>query len=202
MRDRTPCFRVVALTALLTAASIDGDAAALQAVVTGTVVDVVNLEAVAGATVTVVGVGEPLITGSDGRFSFRDLAPGVYLMRFAGPGYAVRQDTLRVFRPGSIDLRVTLTPTPYELDPIGVEGRAASPFLERMGFYKRRDARIGGIFLDRTAIQRRDAAQLTDIFREVPGAIVRAQGMGASLIRFNRAMGAEGRRRLHPRPVR
>lgn len=189
MRDETRT-RMVALAAVLAAVAIDGDAAGRQAVVTGTVVDIVNLRAVPRATVTVVGAGGPIVTGTDGRFEFRDLAPGEYLMRFAGPGYAEREDTLRVFRPGSIDLRVALTPTPYELDPIGVDARSASPFLDRVGFYRRRAAGIGGVFLDRAAIARRHAAQFTDLFREIPGAIVRSQGMGAYLIRFNRMMGA------------
>ena len=36
------------------------------------------------------------------------------------------EDTLVVMRPGSIDLRVSLTPTPYALDPISVSGTPSS----------------------------------------------------------------------------
>lgn len=181
-------------SAIFVIAAARADAAALQATIRGTVIDVVNGEAIGGAEVIVSDALAPAMTGPDGRFEFPDLGVGRYLMRFSGPGYAMREDTLVVMRPGSIDLRVSLTPRPYSLDPISVRG-TPSPFLARMGFYERRDSEIGGIYLDRAAIEKRAAARFTDLFHAIPGAVVRSQSMGERLVRFNRTTGIRG---AHP----
>ena len=179
------------LLALAASLAMPGHAWARQVVVSGTIVDRVNGAAISGAQVIVSDSLQPFITGPDGRFAFRDLAPGQYLMRFLGAGYAERRDTLVVLRAGSIDVRVALTPTPYDLDPIAVEA-TPSPFLTRAGYYERRDDGFGGVFLDRAAIEKRRAAQFTQLFHEIPGAVVRSQSMGQRLVRFNRASGSRG----------
>lgn len=175
-------------SAVLVVGMARGDASARQATIRGTVVDRMNGEAIVGAEVVVSDAVEPARTGPDGRFEFVDLGVGRYLMRFSGPGYAEREDTLVVMRPGSIDLRVSLTPRPYALDPISVAG-TPSPFLARMGFYERRNSHIGGIYLDRADIEKRAAASFTDLFHAIPGTVVRSQAMGQRLVRFNRTVG-------------
>src|SRR5688572_7919364 len=66
----------VALAAPLTAL-----AQAPQATLTGTVSDAHDQSPVAGATVTLEEAARSVTTGTDGRFSFDNLAPGTYHLR-------------------------------------------------------------------------------------------------------------------------
>lgn len=162
-----------------------------QARVSGTIIDRDSGTALRGATIVVADTIAPFTTGEDGRFVFAGLPVGEYEMHFRHPGYADRVETLRVMRPGEIDLRVDLMRSPYELEPIEVTAER-SPFLARQGFYARQELGISGTFLDRKEIERRDPKFFTDLFQQIPGAKVRSGSTGRKLVRFARTTGMRG----------
>jgi hypothetical protein len=107
------------------------------------------------------------ITNQQGRFTLRDVDPGLTEVRFAHLGYAPRTAAV-VVQPGrTVELLTTLVEQPIELEAIQVTVR--SRYLEQNGFYNRRD--VGrGVHFTPYDIERIDPIEISDLLRErVPG---------------------------------
>lgn len=107
----------------------------------------------------------PTLTNAMGRFSLRDLQPGLQQIRFVLLGYAPRTVTM-IVQPGrTTDVTAIMSPQPFELEPIRVAVR--STYLEGNGFYQRQGFGLGRHF-DRAAIAAVDPARLSDLIDRVP----------------------------------
>ena len=108
-----------------------------------------------------------VISNRDGRFTVREVEPGLVDVRFARLGYAPRSVTL-VVQPGrTVEVAATMFVEPIELEPIQVTVR--SSFLEQSGFYARAGRGVGTHF---TAfdIERLVPQTLADVLQgRVPG---------------------------------
>ncbi len=81
------------------------------------------------------------LTNRDGRFTMREVEPGLLDVRFSRLGYAPRSVKI-VVQPGrTVEVAATMFVEPIELDPIQVTAR--SSFLERTGFYRRAESGSG-----------------------------------------------------------
>ena len=118
--------------------------------------------------VSVVGQ-EPARTLSNqqGRFTIRDVRPGLVVLRFARLGYAPRSATL-VVQPGrTAEVGVALSVQPIELEPVEVTVRSLD--LERSGFYDRANGGFGTFFTPGD-LESRQPVVLSDALRgRVPG---------------------------------
>ena len=107
------------------------------------------------------------LTNQQGRFTIRDVAPGLVVVRFARLGYAPRSATL-VVQPGrTAEISVALVVEPIELEPVEVSIRSLD--LERDGFYARA-AQGWGTHFAPGDIERIQPITVGDLFRgRVPG---------------------------------
>ncbi len=105
-------------------------------------------------------------SNQQGRFTLRDLKPGVTEIRFSRLGYAPRTATL-IVQPGrTVELSVTMSTRPIELEAIQVTVRSSN--LEQNGFFRR--AREGaGTHFTPQEIESIDPTLVSDLFRRVPG---------------------------------
>ena len=105
-------------------------------------------------------------SNQQGRFTLRDLEPGLAEIRFVRLGYAPRTATL-IVQPGrTVELSVTMSTQPIELEAIQVTVR--SSYLEQNGFFRRAKDGRGNHFTPQE-IERIDPTVVSDLFRRVPG---------------------------------
>ena len=152
--------------------------------VIGRVIDQVSRRPVAGASVATGDGTVRAITDDQGRFSVSALPGGPVRLTFGMIGFAARTDSLTL-RPGvTQELEVTLSQQAVQLDPIAITVR--SGWLESSGFYEREQSNPGGTFITREEVERKQARQLTDLLREVPGLRTYNLDPGRIHVRFNR----------------
>lgn len=132
---------------------------------TGRVRDRGDGEAVAGATVRLLGRDDGALTDDDGTFGVGGVAPGSHLLEVEHPSFTRQRDCVTVPSGRSVRVEVVLTPAPVPLDSLAVTVEEVRPrWLERQGFYRRREM-SGGIFITRDEIVEEDPARLSHLFR-------------------------------------
>jgi len=114
--------------------------------VRGTVRNGVSGEALESAEVTFPGLARTTLSDSKGRFSFRDVPSGTFLMRTESLGYGTRTDSVSVLSEQVVIVEVDLLVEPIELEPLGVVVERRLLNLDVAGFYDRQRG-TSGIFL-------------------------------------------------------
>ena len=120
-------------------------------------------------------------SSSSGRFSFDGVDSGSYHLSARRLGYRPATITIRVNRGATPDLvRIMLVRLPAELTQI-VQDRSETRLRD---YYQRRAK--GGLarFIDRAEIVKRNPAHLSDMFRRIPGASVRAARGFGNIVRI------------------
>ncbi len=142
---------------------------------------------VVGADVRLIPAGVWAQTDETGRFTFRGIAPGVHRIETRMLSYATRLDTIALSAGTAVDVDVPLAQDPVRLEPIAVTVR--SPYLERTGYYARRDdASSLGHYIERAEIVKRAPASLPDLFIRIPGALIDYREPGRRVIVFRRGI--------------
>jgi hypothetical protein len=120
-------------------------------------------QALSAVEITVLGQERArTLSNQQGRFTIRDVQPGLVIIRFARLGYAPRTATL-VVQPGrTAEIGASMVVEPIELEAIEVTVRNRD--LERDGFYQRADAGFG-TFLTPADLERLQPALLSDALR-------------------------------------
>ncbi len=91
--------------------------------VSGRVVDRDTDQPVIDATVTLVGIDGGAVTDDSGRFQILELPAGTYVIQIGHIAYGEFTDILKIEGNASISLRVRMSQTAIELEPIIVEAR-------------------------------------------------------------------------------
>lgn len=152
----------------------NGSPGAVQVI--GAVVDRTTEEPVPLATVAfslVSNPDQPVWSGvadSEGHFEVSRLPPGAYQIQVDALSFAQVTDVEILPGEAVLDVRIEMVPVEYELDPIVVVA-TRSTRLDRTGFYRRQQQGIG-YFVDHAEIEARQALEVTDLFRRIPGARV------------------------------
>jgi len=125
------------------------------------------------------------LSNAQGRFTIRDVEPGLVTVRFARLGYAPRTATL-VVQPGrTVEVFATMAVQPIELEPIEVSIRSLD--LEREGFYDR-STRGWGTHFTPGDFESRQPVWLSDMFRgRVPGVRMNPLPMGGYALQSRRS---------------
>ncbi|HUF76130.1 MAG TPA: carboxypeptidase regulatory-like domain-containing protein [Longimicrobiales bacterium] len=107
------------------------------------------------------------LSNQQGRFTIRDVQPGLVTVRFARLGYAPRTAVL-VVQPGrTAEIAAAMPVEPIELEPVEVTVRSLD--LERDGFYERAGRGWGHHFAPGD-VERISPIDISDLFRgRVPG---------------------------------
>lgn len=107
-------------------------------------------------------------TDSAGRFEIRNLDDGVYAVRVRRIGYLPTRETADIGHGGKVDLRIELKAKPAMLDSVIVIGEAKCPDRAYVGFLCRK-ATGKGTYLTDDDLFDKDAREIGDIFRGIPG---------------------------------
>ena len=146
--------------------------------VTGRVVDRSTGEPVATADIFVTGTSSRARTDELGYFRLDDVLPGDHVVEITHLGFAPVAEMVSVVADRTVDLRVALSADPIALEPLVVTA-LRDRRLELRGFYDRRTSgeRLGqGFFFERVELEKRTLADVTSVFRELPGVEVRCSG--------------------------
>ena len=119
-----------------------------------------------------------IITTADGRFLLTGVARGVVPLRIRRLGYAMQLLNVDARVPSAASLEIVLKTVPGELEDVmiaGNEGRLHE-------FYEHKQQRGPfGLFLEQNEIRRRGATNPSDLFRSVPGIVIRAASGGNTM---------------------
>jgi hypothetical protein len=172
--------------AALVAITLEGQerraVAATDPVVSGVVRDVGGL-AVPDVEVGIIR-GERLqqfvITAADGKFLLTGITPGVVPLRVRRIGYAMQFFDVDTRVPSSRSLDIVLRPVPNELEDVMVTGNE----VRLREFYERKQSRAPfGRFLEQNDIRKLGPTHSSDLFRTVPGIVIRS-ATGGNTIRI------------------
>jgi len=122
---------------------------------------------------------------SAGRFAFRDLTPGSYLLEIRAIGYEAGAWRLRLAPGRQIEHVFDLAPMTVKLAPVVVEGTRERP-AGRLADFERRRAGKMGYFITRQDIDKLNASNLADVLGTVRGVTLECTG-GVCIARMTRA---------------
>ena len=148
----------------------------------GTVMDS-SRAPVAEAEIAVIKAGEVLrlvVTGREGRFALGEFPAGSIGIRIRRLGYQQRMLDVEVGEGGrATSLDVVLAQVPEKLEDVAVEGDPGGHLQE---FYERKKQRQAfGTFLVESDIRRRNPVNASELFRTVPGIVIRAGAIGNTI---------------------
>lgn len=145
------------------------------AVVVGRLLDAESRKPIDLAEIRLVGQGGDLfrVTDGEGTFLFPRVSPGVYEVLLTHLAYGTHSDSLEVGNGELVRYDVRLAMEPIELEPLvaTVDRRSISPM--HRGFYERMSLDMGGYFITREDIERRQPHRISQMIGEAPGVRVR-----------------------------
>jgi hypothetical protein len=169
--------------AMMVALAVTGVRAQSQGVVGGTITDVQGTP-VAGAQITVHGMGTMVISDAHGLFRLDRVPVGERVVRVRRLGF--RPDSLRVQVASSPDAAITLqlAPIATALAPVIVRGSKVKHQARLAGFYERLERRTAGQFITLREIELEDPRSMTHLLQRVPGLTVVKGRAGATGVRM------------------
>jgi len=167
------------------ATTLHGQQAHSSAVIEPTIAGVVRDGAGSPISDVEVGIvrGERLqqfiITTADGKFLLTGIVPGVVPLRIRRLGYAMQFLDVDTRLPSAAALEIRLKTVPNELEDVTIP--AGEGHLRE--FYERKQTRSSfGRFLDQQEIRRLGPTNSSDLFRTVPGILIRTASTGGGNI--------------------
>jgi TonB family protein len=139
---------------------------------------------IAGAEVSVAGTGLRAHTNSQGEFRLTNVPAGAVSVGVRRLGFVPAVASIVIAANETAAISVLVAPLAQSLAAIIVRGdRRFEDYGRLAGFYQRRSRSSGGHFITREQIDQRNPAQLTDLFRNVPGARIYSSTFN-SVVRF------------------
>ena len=139
---------------------------------------------VEGAQISVSGANIRGESGSAGEFLFAKASAGPLTIHVRRIGFAPDSVTVNVLAGSTIDANITLHRLVVALHPVVVLGRRE--ITGRMAGFYQRMSRGHGHFFTREQVDKRNPANMTDLFRMVPGVRVDSRGFN-NQVRFRGA---------------
>ncbi|MGD2154792.1 MAG: carboxypeptidase regulatory-like domain-containing protein, partial [Gemmatimonadales bacterium] len=159
------------------------EGAGQPAVVVGRVLDAESGEPIETVEVRLVGEFEALVavTDGEGAFLFPRVRRGEYEVVLTHLAYGTQTDTIEVGEGELVRYEARLRMRPIELAPLvaTVERGPISPM--HLGFYERMALHVGGTFITREEIERRQPVRISHAIAEFPGVRLGPRG-----VRFTR----------------
>ena len=145
--------------------------------ITGAVKGVVrnhNGSLVPGATVGIIGTDASAQTDQYGRFTLDSVTAGSGILEARAVGYVPGRAQTTV-RPSAVQqVDIIIGDSVIVLNPVTVEAEY-EPYLNQVGFTKRSHS-AQGHFLDTAEVKRSGAVRFEEVFRMVPGVLLRPNG--------------------------
>lgn len=119
------------------------------------------------------------VSAADGRWTLVAARPGVYYVSVRRLGYQPWvSGTMQLDAGAELDSEVHLRVLAVQLDPVRARAVATRQQLEYSGFFERQQGNFGH-FVTPEAIERRQAARITDLLTLIPGVQLVAGGSGS-----------------------
>jgi TonB family protein len=142
---------------------------------------------ITGAEITVAGTSLRAYTNDQGAFRLTNVPEGSVTIGVRRLGFVPATTSVMIVPTEAAVVSVVVAPLAQSLTAVVVRGdRRFADYGKLAGFYQRRSRSSGGHFITRDQIEHRNPHQLTDLFRNVPGAriysstfhnVVRFRGM-------------------------
>jgi TonB family protein len=170
----------------LAPASLLAQGSTPRGTVSGTVRDSTGA-GITGAEITVAGTALRVYTNDQGAFRLTNVPEGSITLGVRRLGFLPATMSMLIVPTEPAIVSVVVAPLAQSLRAVVVRGdRRFADYGKLAGFYQRRSRSSGGHFITRDQIDQRNPHQLTDLFRNVPGAriysstfhnVVRFRGM-------------------------
>jgi TonB family protein len=139
---------------------------------------------IGGAEVSVAGTGLRTHTNSQGEFRLTNVPAGSVTVGVRRLGFVPAVTTIVIGANEAAAVSVVVAPLAQALATVIVRGdRRFADYGRLAGFYQRRSRSSGGHFITRDQIDQRNPGQLTDLFRNVPGARIHSSTF-SNVVRF------------------
>lgn len=139
---------------------------------------------ISGVEVSVSGTALRTHTDARGEFRLTNIPAGPVSVGVRRLGFLPRVLDVVIEPLGTAVMSVVVTPLAHSLATVFVRGQRRFEQHGRLaGFYRRRARSSGGHYITREQIDQRNPAQLTDLFRNVPGARIHS-GSFTNAVRF------------------
>jgi hypothetical protein len=161
-------MRSVLLLAVLAAVAVPASLAAQKTgVIAGVIVDETG-KPVPDAEIVASADNARATSDSAGKFAIRDLEAGQYNIRVRRIGFMPTRTTADIGKGGRADLHIELKTRPAILDSVYIVANGKCPDRSFTGFLCRKQSGKG-FYLTDDDIFDKNAREIGDIFREVPG---------------------------------
>jgi hypothetical protein len=161
-------LRVTVVPLVLLLLALPASAQAPQAQKSGSIIGVVRTAergpVLEGARVTLLGTALAAVTNGKGEFTFHGLAPGKYTIQASAIGFATLSSEVEVKPRETLEVEFQTESEGVRLPELAVSEKPNLP-----PEFVRRSQEGGGRYMDRAAIERRNANSLGDLLRTVPG---------------------------------
>ena len=139
---------------------------------------------IAGAEITVAGTGLRAHSNGEGEFRLTNVPAGSVTVGVRRLGFVPTAETIVIAANEAARVFVIVAPLAQSLATVVVHGdRRFEDYGRMAGFYQRRARASGGHFITREQIDQRNPGQLTDLFRNVPGARIYSSTF-SNVVRF------------------
>ena len=119
-----------------------------------------------------------VITAADGKFLLTGMPAAVVPLRIRRVGYAMQQFNVDARLPASKTLDIVMTTVPTLLDEVTIAGSQG----RLREFYQRKEQRGGfAKFLEQSDIRRMGVTRSSEMFRTIPGIVLRNSAGGNTL---------------------
>jgi hypothetical protein len=162
--------------------ALGGAAATAQtATVSGSVLNRDTRFPVDGARVSLIGAAGAASTDSAGRFELPGLAPGVRILQVRALGFVVGSWVVQLTEGQVLRQVFDLVPRAVEVEGVTLEAAGRSNDWHSEAAFEERRHRNQGFFFTREEIRRRNATNITDLLRSVPGVMTSCTARGCNI---------------------
>jgi hypothetical protein len=118
-------------------------------------------------------------SGRDGRFALADISPGAALITVRRLGYQPRRVEVDVSTSTAAHpLELTLVPVATDIEAVTIEGATG----KLQAFIDRRARSSFGYFFDQNDIRKKSPRYVSELFRTIPGARLRASRRAGNIL--------------------
>lgn len=135
----------------------------------GIVINSADRKAMPGVPVSLEGTGLVVTTDKKGQFKFSKLPEGEYLVRAEVQGYPAAVTSLRLARAERMEVEFLVGDESSGQVLPDLEVTSEAPRISPIAEFNRRALEGNGRYITRADIERRKAASLMDVLRNVPG---------------------------------
>lgn len=154
----------------------------------GRVVEMETGSPVEGAEITLSEASGVQVTDARGRFEFDQVGAGMLHLSISFLGRAPVEDSVDLAGGATVELDIQLAVKPVEMDSMIILATPRNPYLEDMGFFRRREMGYNVRQISRELIEERAPRNLGDLLLSVPGVRVDFGGPGGFRVRMQRVV--------------